>query len=293
MVIDTHTHAWGAPTPEHPWVNESIVRSVDRFDVDTVYTAEDLLADMDRHRIDEAVVVGYPIVEWTDNWYTLEAAREYDRLSGIVMLDHFGDHAVERARECLGADGIVGLRIAPGQQFDRMWRAGAGSGKAEWLLDAIEEEAFWDVVRETDAVVTISAGYEHFDQVRQLIERYPELPYLFDGYGPLRADAPTEHVESFLELAAFDSVGVKASHTPFMSDEQFPYRDIHDLLCLLVEEFGRERIAWGSDFPNVTQHEDSVTYTEAYNWLFHVDRLSDTDRTYLEGESFERIASLD
>lgn len=41
---------------------------VDAFDVHAVYTADRLLADLDRNGIDEAVVVGYPICDWTDNW---------------------------------------------------------------------------------------------------------------------------------------------------------------------------------------------------------------------------------
>lgn len=293
MVIDTHTHAWGPPSPEHPWVNESIVGSVERFSVDTVYDAETLLADMDRHRVDEAVVVGYPIVEWTDNWYTVACAAEYDRLYGVVMLDHFGDDAVERARETLSADGVVGMRISPGQPYDYMWEHAPPEAESDptWLLDAIGEEAFWEVARKEDSVVTISAGYDTLDQVRELVETYPDLTYLFDAYGPLSAGAPDEHYEAFAEFAAFENVGVKASHTPYMSDEGFPYEDVHDVLRWVIEEFGRERVAWGSDFPNVTQHPDDVSYAEAFNWLHHVEWLSDRDRAYLEGEAFATMAA--
>jgi len=289
MVIDTHTHAWGPPTPEHPWVNESIVQSVDRFDVDTIYTAEKLLADMDRLQIDEAVVVGYPIVEWTDNWYTLKAASEYDRLHGVVMLDHFGDDAVGNAADCLRTDGVVGLRIAPGMVYNRMWRDNPPDADPTWLLDAIEREEFGDVVCEEDASVTISCGFGQLEQVRQLIERYPDITYLFDAYGPLSADSSTADRERFGELTSFDNVGVKASHTPYMSNHQFPYEDVHELLEWTVETFGRERVVWGSDFPNVSQHEDAVTYAEAYNWLAHVDELSDRDRSYVEGRAFSAL----
>lgn len=290
MVIDTHTHAWGPPSPGHPWVNESIVESVDRFGVDAVYTAEKLLADMDRVGVDEAVVVGYPIVEWTDNWYTLQCAAEYDRLYGVVMLDHFGDDAVERAREALSADGVVGLRVAPGHQYDHMWRPAPTDEAATWLTDAIDQTAFWEVARRENSLVTVAAGYEHLDQVRDLVAAYPDLTFLFDGYGPLFADAPDEHYEAFAEFATFENVGVKASHTPFVSDEGFPYEDVHDTLRWLLDEFGREQIVWGSDFPNVTQHPDDVTYAEACNWLSNVDGLSERDVRYLEGEAFETMA---
>lgn len=291
--VDTHTHAWGPPTLEHPWVNESIANSVANFDVDLVYDAERLLADMDRLRIDEAVVVGYPIVEWTDNWYTIDCATEYDRLSGVVMLDHFDGDAVERAREALSTDGVVGMRIAPGQHYDYMWRDGPTDpgGDPTWLLDAVDEREFWEVAREQDSVVTVSAGQDTLDQVQTLVETYPDLTYVFDAYGPLDADASEEQYEAFASLASFDNVGVKASHTPYVSNEEFPYEDVHDLLYWVIDEFGRDRVAWGSDFPNVTQHPDDVTYPEAYNWVAHADGLSGTERRYLEGDAWAAMAA--
>ncbi len=292
MTVDTHTHAWGPPSVDHPWVNDTIVEAVDQFSVPTIFTAEQLVAAMDRLRIDEAVLVGYPITAWTDNWYTISAAAEFDRLSGIVMLDHFADEAVTQAEAALTAPGIIGLRIAPSSPYDRMWRSHDGSQHPTWLDDAIDRTAFWDVVRSTDAIVTISTGFEQLDQVRRLVETYPDLTYLFDGYGPLRAGAPADHVDAFATFADYDTVGVKASHTPFKTADGFPYQEAHDLLHWCLETFGRERVVWGSDFPNVTRHEDDVTYAEAYNWLYHVDGLSQGDRRYLEGDAFKAMLAL-
>lgn len=289
MVIDAHTHAWGPPSPAHPWVNASIVEAVDRFSVDAVYTAEKLLADMDRVGVDAAVVVGYPIVEWTDNWYTLRCAADHDRLYGVVLLDPLADDAVERAGEALSADGVVGMRIASGHQHGAMWRPAPTDEPATWLRDAVDRASFWEVARREDSVVTIAAGDDHLDQVRDLVETYSDLTYLFDGYGPLSAGASAEQFEVLAGFADFDAVGVKASHTPFLSDEGFPYGDVHDVLRWLLDAFGPERVAWGSDFPNVTQHPDDVTYGEARNWLSHVDGLSSRDRTYLEGRAFEAM----
>src|SRR6056297_432961 len=97
MVYDTHTHAWGPPTPAHPWTNGPLVEDfASHFSTDIVYTAEKLLADMD-----EAVVVGYPITDWTDNWYTVKAAEENDRLTGIAMVDQFAPDADETLRDVM------------------------------------------------------------------------------------------------------------------------------------------------------------------------------------------------
>jgi hypothetical protein len=83
----------GVFEPRTPWVNSDIGTSVETFDVGSVYTVEKLLDDMDEAGVDEVVVVGYPICEWTDNWYTVKAVTTHGRLSGIVMVDQFADGA--------------------------------------------------------------------------------------------------------------------------------------------------------------------------------------------------------
>jgi len=120
MVIDSHTNAWGHPSRDHPWVNGPILDLVGSFSVDSVYTAEKLLADMDRTGVDQAVVVGYPICDRTDNWHTERVAREHDRLHGVVMLDRFADDAAARLREAMAVEGVVGLRLGAACPYDRI-----------------------------------------------------------------------------------------------------------------------------------------------------------------------------
>ncbi len=121
MTLDAHTHAWGPPSCDHPWVNGPIVDLVDGFDVPTVFTADRLLATLDREGIEETVVVGYPIVEWTDNSYTERVVAEHDRLPWIVMLDPFADDAAAQLRRSMAVDGVLGFRLGAACPYDRMW----------------------------------------------------------------------------------------------------------------------------------------------------------------------------
>jgi predicted TIM-barrel fold metal-dependent hydrolase len=283
MVVDTHTHAWGPPSHEHPWVNGPIVEDVDDYAVDTVYTAEKLLADMDRVGIDRSVVVGYPICEWTDNWYTLEAAAEYDRLDGIVMIDVFAEDAPAQIREAMAVEGILGLRLGAICPYDRMWRTFDPS--VTWLRDAIEETAVWDAIRETDAVVQILADSSQLDQAIEVVEAHPEVRYLFDHFGHADPDlAPGESdFARFGELTDYD-VAVKVSEAVHHSKQAFPYADLHDHVHWLLERFGKERVIWGSDFPNVS---DDASYADSLAWLEHVDGLSSSDREWITGRAAE------
>lgn len=288
MVLDTHTHAWTRPTREHPWVNGPLVETVDDFSVDVVYDADKLRADMDAIGVDEAVVVGYPICEWTDNHYTVECAAEYDDLYGIVMLDQFADDAAAQLREVMATDGVLGFRLGAICPYDRMWET--FDPEVTWLEEAIDEPDFWDAAHETDALVQILAHVDQLEQVVDLIETYPDLTYALDHFCHAGPDTEPAEVFAPLEPLAADEydVVVKISEVVHRSGT-FPYHDMHDHVRWLLETFGRERVVWGSDFPNVS---DEASYEESLRWLEHVDCLSKTDRKWITGRSFSNAAGL-
>ncbi len=279
----------GTGERDTPWVNGPILDLVDSFDVHTVYTADRLLADMDRNGVDEAVVVGYPICDWTDNWYTLEAVEEHDRLYGVVMLDPFADDAAERLRRCMETDGVVGFRLGAACPYDRMWETFDPS--VTWLRDAVEETEFWAAAVETDAAVQILCDHGQLDQALELVETYPDLSYLFDHFAHAGPETPTDEgtFAQFADLAEYETVAVKVSEVVHMSDAAFPYAGVHDHVRWYVETFGRERVIWGSDYPNVS---DEATYAEACNWLRQVEGLSQRDREWLTGRAFREHVGL-
>ena len=283
MVLDPHTHAWGAPSEAHPWVNGPLMDVVDGFDVHTVYTAERLLDDMDRNGVDEAVVVGYPICDWRDNYYTVQAAREHDRLYGIVMIDPFADDAAEQLREYMAVDGVLGFRLGAACPYDEMWER--FDPTVDWLRDAIDEAEFWAAAVETDAAVQILCDHAQLAQAIELVETYPELTYLFDHFAHAGPETPTDEgtFGQFADLAAYESVAVKLSEIAHMSDEGFPYRDMHDHVRWFLDTFGRERVIWGSDYPNVS---DVAGYSDTRHWLDTVAGLSDADHEWLTGRAF-------
>lgn len=283
-MLDTHTHAWGAANRDHPWVNGPLLDLVDGFDVHTVYTTDRLLADMDRNGVDEAVVVGYPICEWTDNEYTLEAAA-HDRLYGVVMLDPFAEDAAAHLRHCMDHEGVVGFRLGAACPYDAMWERFDPS--VTWLRDAVAETEFWEAAVETGAAVQILCDHSQLDQALELVDAYPGLTYLFDHFAHAGPETPTdeETFAQFADLADYDAVAVKVSEIPHMSDSAFPYRDMHDHVRWFLDTFGRERVIWGSDYPNVS---DVASYAESYNWLREVEGLSAGDREWLTGRSFRR-----
>lgn len=291
MILDSHTHAWSPPTEEHPWINGSLVENdVAGFSVEPVFRSEALLDRMDVAGVDRAVIVGYPICEWTDNWYTIRAAEEHDRLHGIVMLDPFADTAVDDLRRVMTTDAVLGFRLGGICPYNRMWETFDPS--VTWLRDAIEETEFWKMAAETDAVVQILVHVDQLDQALSLVETYPDLTYLFDHFAYAEPCTPLDEgaFRTFADLAEYDTVGVKISEIVHQSETGHPYTDMHDHVRWLLDQFGRERVVWGSDFPNVS---DAAEYEETLTWLDHVDELSNGDRAWLTGRSFQQLVGLD
>ena len=89
----------------------------------------------------------------------------------------------------------------------------------------------------------------------------------------------------YADLAEFDGVYPKVSEVQHRSEEGYPYADVHDHVRWLVEEFGRERVVWGADYPNVS---DEATYEECVTWLDRVETLSDADREWIRGRALGR-----
>lgn len=288
MVIDAHTHAWGPDTPEHPWTTEPIVEAVEALPVETEYTADVLLDDMDEVGIDEAFVVGLPVTYWLDNWYVKHVARTYDRLYGIGLVDPFADDAAETLRELMAIDDVVGFRLAPVYPRDRMYEVDPGETvRTDWLLDAIDETEFWEACAQTDAVVTLLSHYEQNDQVQELVDAYPDLTYVVDHVGRADASVPTDDPAfgRFADLCANENVLVKASAIPALSNEPFPHSDMGERIRWLLDECGRTQVAWGSDYQFISPGTD---YERTLTCLDHMDELSNSDVDWLTERSARR-----
>lgn len=151
----------------------------------------------------------------------------------------------------------------------------------------VSETEFLATARETDAAVQILFDHSQLNQAIELVETYPDLSYLFDHFAHADPETPTDEgtFSQFATLAEHETVAVKVSEIPHMSDAEFPYADMHDHVRWYLEQFGRDRVIWGSDYPNVS---DVATYAETRHWLDRVDTLSSQDVTWLTSRSFDR-----
>lgn len=114
---------------------------------------------------------------------------------------------------------------------------------------------------------------------------YPDLAYVVDHFGRAGGDVPIDDpgFQQFADLAAAGDVLVKASAVPAISEEPYPHRDVESKIRWLLDTFGREKVAWGSDYPFISSVTD---YASTLTCLEEMPGLSDGDRRWLTERSF-------
>ena len=92
--------------------------------------------------------------------------------------------------------------------------------------------------------------------------------------------------QRLLALAARDNVAVKISGACTLSREPFPYKDLWDPLGRVFDAFSFDRGMWGTDW---TRAVGLLTYKQGIEAFRVTDRLSDSDRALLMGETIQRV----
>jgi predicted TIM-barrel fold metal-dependent hydrolase len=129
-------------------------------------------------------------------------------------------------------------------------------------------------------------------QAGQLAARNPNTTLVIDHLGlqqpfePPVPEAPFAELPAVLALAAHANVVIKITGACTLSREPFPYNDLWDPLARIFDAFGFDRCMWGTDW---TRAVALLTYEQGVQPFRLTDRLSDTDRTALMGETLRRV----
>src|SRR5204862_3446156 len=130
------------------------------------------------------------------------------------------------------------------------------------------------------------------DQTGGLASRNPNTQLVIDHLGLPQPQVPPAPAQPFadlpklLALVAHDNIAVKISGACTLSHEPFPYRDIWDPLGRIFDAFGFDRCLWGTDW---TRAVGLLTYEQGVEAFRVTDRLSDSERAALMGETLTRV----
>jgi predicted TIM-barrel fold metal-dependent hydrolase len=271
MIIDAQVHAYEHDHPGRPWAGV--------LTGPAEVTGDDMVAAMDTVGVDGAVLVSPFTMYRYDASYALKVYRQHPGRFGLVKPVDPSDPAVaETIGDWAATPGTVGIRI--------LLNRGMTPDAADPGLHGVLATA----ARHALPVNLMCTG--RLEQAAQLAERHPDTQVVIDHLGLPQPQEPPVPAESFadlpklLALAAYANVAVKISGACTLSHAPFPYPDIWDPLARIFDAFGLHRCLWGTDW---TRAIKLVTYREAVDAFRVTDRLSDSDKALLMGESLTRV----
>src|SRR5689334_18454869 len=270
-ILDAQVHAYERNHPGRPWIG-------------TLYgppevTGDQMVAAMDAVGVDGAILVSPFSMYRYDASYALEVCAAHpDRFRLVKPIDPTAAGVVETIADWARTKGAVGIRI--------FLRDNASSDPADPAINRVLATA----AQHSLPVNVACTG--RLDQARQLAARNPNTRLVIDHLGLPQPHEPPPPAEPFadlpklLALASHDNVAVKISGACTLSREPFPYKDIWDLLGRIFDAFGFNRCLWGTDW---TRAVKLLTYEQGVEAFRVTDRLSDSDRAALMGESLTRV----
>jgi predicted TIM-barrel fold metal-dependent hydrolase len=222
FVVDAHAHIFRSPT--------RIYRRPVHF------TADDLIASMDRFGVDFSVVITRP----TDKWSLAELREEHDRLAADVArypsrlaafcwaAPRLGKEGVAEVERCFGELGFKGMKIHPAQE--------------QCNMDDEEVYPFLEVAQRYQAPVTVHTqlavrGCEPWRLV-PLAEDFPGITFLLAHLGGEGGFVQT--MQSAYLAKAVPNIVLETSTT---------VTDPYATFLGPAEILGADRVVLGSDAP--------------------------------------------
>jgi predicted TIM-barrel fold metal-dependent hydrolase len=271
MIIDSQVHAYERNHPGRPWIG--VLTGPEAV------TGDDMVAAMDAVGVDGAVLVSPFTMYGYDASYALEVYRQHPGRFGLVKPVDFSDAAVaETIADWAATPGTIGIRLF------------LNRGPAPDAANPGLNRALITAAHHALPVNLMCTG--RLELAAQLAERHPDTQLVIDHLGlpqpqePPAPAAPFADLPRLLALAAYANVAVKISGACTLSHAPFPYPDIWEPLWRIFDAFGLNRCMWGTDW---TRAVKVLTYREGVEAFCVTDRLSDSDRATLMGESLTRI----
>ncbi|WP_321818147.1 MULTISPECIES: amidohydrolase family protein [unclassified Paraburkholderia] len=204
-------------------------------------TVEALIQAMDEAGVARAAVVHSSTTYGFDNSYVVDGCNQYkDRLVAVGSVDMLADD-VPAVIKGWADKGLAGLRIFTG-----------GSTKDFDPSELDNPKAFkaWEMLAELNLPMCIQTGPVGLPQVRMLAEKFAGVKIVLDHLG--RPDvldgAPYAKAASLFALADLPNIYMKLTPRIF-GDVQKEQASAETFFPRVVEAFGAQRMAWGSNFP--------------------------------------------
>ncbi len=270
--IDSQVHVYERDHAGRPWQG--------KLAGPPEVTGEQMVAELDAAGVDGAILVSAYAMYRYDPSYALEVCKQHPGRFAVVTPVNPADSAI--------ADVIAAWKRTPGGVGIRMLlvRSGLATDPADPGLNRVLATAG----KHSLPVNLHIAG--RLDQGIELIRRNPNTQVIVDHLGLVQPHAPPVPAEPWAELpkvltlAALDNVSIKISGACTLSREPYPFNDIWDPVCRMIDAFGIDRCLWGTDW---TRAVAFLTFKQGVDAFRATNRISDSDKIKLMGANTARL----
>ena len=271
-IIDSQVHAYERNHPGRPW--HGVLAGPDEV------TGDQMVAAMDAVGVDGAILVSAFTMYRYDPSYALEVHKRHpDRFALVRPVDPTDPAVADIIADWKRTSGAVGVRML-------LVRSGLAADAADPGLNRVLTTA----ARLSLPVNLHIAG--RLAQGTELIRRNRDTQIIVDHVGLVQPHEPPVPAEPWAELpdvlalAKLDNVAIKISGACTLSRQPFPYPDIWDPLCRVIDAFGVDRCLWGTDW---TRAVNFLTYAQGVDAFRMTDRISPGDKAKLMGGTLARV----
>ncbi len=272
LTIDAQVHAYERNHPGRPW--HAVLAGPPEV------TGDQTVAKIDDAGVDGAILVSAFTMYRYDASYALEVHKRHPgRFALVKPVDPADPVVAEIIAEWQRTPGAVGIRML-------LVRSGLAADPADAGLNRVLATA----ARLSLPVNLHIAG--RLDQGIELIRRNPDTRIIVDHLGLVQPHEPPVLAEPWAELAKvltlakLDNVAMKITGACTLSREPYPYSDIWDPVCRMIDAFGIDRCLWGTDW---TRAVNFLSYAQGVDAFRATSRISDSDKVKLMGANTARI----
>ena len=238
-IIDIHPHIVSPDTKKYPL--DPLGGTQSTWSTERPTTYKDLLRAMDEAGVAKAAIVHSSTAYGYDNSYVADAVRAVpERFTGVYSIDVLAPDAVQTFDKWL-ARGGTGMRL--------FTTGSTLPDQATWFADP-KSYPFWEHAAAKNIPVCVQMKQEGIPLLRQIMDRFPKVTIILDHLSrtPFEDGPPYAGAETSFPLP------IQASVPQDHADQRYPQelgqRRPGEFLGKMINTFGADRIAWGSNFPN-------------------------------------------
>ena len=288
--IDAHVHVFTKASSEFPREVSSICPA------EREEPAEKLLGEMEKHQIDQAVLVQIGGTSIEHHSYLLHCLKSYpDRFLGIGLVPPDHPNPAEHMSKLADGTGIIGFRLfdlgGPRDIFSTT-DVREFNTYPIWKCAAEKDYVMWLYPRSIDAHL-LPYLIQAFPQIRVVLNHLGMTPgkgkFTLDELGrpQIQVSGYNLNMHTTYRLARFENVTVHLSGQYAFSREAYPYQNLAGWHGNLLSDFGVNRLMWATDFPWILEEPSYGELTTIIEKL--LPNLSESELADIMGGNAKRF----